>query len=59
MIIYNTADATIETIFIGKSGSVITIYRHGQNDYCALWNDEFSVRGTLRQILDELKEELQ
>ena len=51
-------DATLESVFTGKSGTRISIWRHGWNDYGACWEDEYSVRGTLEQILEELKEEL-
>ena len=57
MIIRSYPDTTIENIFKGKSGCIITIYRHGQNDYCACWDDSYSVRGTFIQILEELKGE--
>lgn len=58
MIIQNDASAPIESIFKGKSGAIIIIYRFGHNDYCAVWNDEFSVRGTFHQILEEIKQEV-
>lgn len=51
-------DATLESVFTGKSGSHITVWRFGWNDYGAAWDDTFSVRGTLQQILEELKEEV-
>ena len=54
--------------FIGrKTGQLITVTRHGDDDYSAWWRDEtekddelagFSVRGTKEQILDEIKEEI-
>lgn len=51
-------DATLESVFIGKSGSRILLWRFGWNDYSASWGDEYSVRGTLQQVLEELKEEI-
>ena len=51
-------DATLESVITGKSGTRISIWRFGWNDYSASWEDTFSVRGTLAQILDELKGEL-
>lgn len=50
-----------------KTGLLITVYQHGDDDYSAWWMDEtekdnelagFSVRGTKEQILDEIKEEI-
>ena len=49
---------TFECRFVGWSGSVITIDRYGQNDYSAVWDDTYSVRGTFTQIIDELKGEI-
>ena len=58
---------SIETTFTGKSGNVIVITRYNRNDYSALITDEehlqydsygYSVRGTLTQILNEIKDEL-
>ena len=53
-----------EATFIGKkSGQLITVYRHGYDDYEAWWRDESekekevagcSVRGTAEQIIEEL-----
>ena len=51
-------DGTMESVFTGKSGSRIIIWRFGWNDYGAAWGDAYSVRGTLQQIMDEVKEEL-
>lgn len=52
-------EPTLETTFIGKkSGCCITIHRHGPDDYEADWEDDFSVRGTLKDIMNEVKEEL-
>lgn len=51
-------DATLESVFTGKSGTRISIWRFGWNDYSASWGDMSSVRGTMKQILDELKGEL-
>ena len=47
-----------ETEFTGKSGSQIVIQRWGHDDYEADWDESYSVRGTLKQILDEIKNEL-
>ena len=54
--------------FFGRTaGLLITVYKHGDDDYSAWWRDEserdnelagFSVRGTKEQILDEIKEEI-
>ena len=50
-----------------KTGLLITVYQHGDDDYSACWRDEtekddelagFSVRGTKQQIIDEIKEEI-
>lgn len=57
-----------EVTFTGKkTGLMITITRYGQDDYCAWWRDEseinketagYSVRGTLLDIVSEIKEEV-
>ena len=56
---------THETTFTGKSGTTIIIHRYGQDDYSVWFTDDpdddtsgCSVRGTFRQILDELKDEI-
>lgn len=49
---------TVETVFTGKSGSCITIQRWGIDDYSADWDESSSVRGTLAQILEEIKTEI-
>ena len=56
-----------EATFIGrKSGQLITVYKHGCDDYSAWWRDEsdrdnetegYSVRGTAEQIIKELEGE--
>ena len=56
-----------EATFVGKkSGQLITVYRHGDNDFFAWWRDEsekdmenrgFSVRGTAKDIIKELEGE--
>ena len=51
-------DATMESVFVGKSGYKIILWRYGWNDYSASWEDSCSVRGTLQQVLEELKGEL-
>ena len=60
----NENDAT----FIGKkSGQLITVHKYGPDDYSAWWRDEserdmenrgFSVRGTAKDIIAELKGEI-
>ena len=57
-----------EATFIGKkTGQLITVTRNGKDDYEAWWRDEneadketagCSVRGTMLQIMDELKGEI-
>ena len=57
-----------EATFIGKqSGMLITVYKLGKDDYCAWWREEserdmdtrgFSVRGTAKQIIEELEAEV-
>lgn len=49
---------TVETTFTTKAGDVITIQRYGVDDYDATWDDTFSVRGTLLQVMQELKKEI-
>lgn len=49
---------TIESVFVGKSGCRITIQRWGVDDYSAEWDESSSVRGTLAQILEEIKTEI-
>ena len=49
---------TIEKVFRGKRGDLIMIQRYGMNDYCAVFGAEFSVRGTLIQILREIQNEI-
>ena len=55
------------TFFGNKSGLLITVYELGPNDYSVWWRDESerdmdtrgcSVRGTSKEIYEELKEEL-
>ena len=55
-----------EATFRGKkSGQLITVTRYGNNDYSAWWHDSesssetegYSVRGTMWQIMDEMKGE--
>ena len=52
--------------FVGKvSGMYITVMRHGRDDYEAWWHESesddelkgYSVRGTAKQIIAEIKEE--
>ena len=57
-----------EATFVGKkTGQLITVTRNGKDDYEAWWRDEseadketagYSVRGTMLQIIDELKGEI-
>ena len=51
-------DATLESVFTGKSGAKISVWRFGWNDYSATWGDTYSVRGTFAQVMDELKGEM-
>lgn len=53
----SVVEETLETVFTGKSGYQISIWRHGLNDFAAAWGDDYSVRGTLLQVLEELKGE--
>lgn len=54
-----------EATFRGKkSGQLITVTKYGEDDYSAWWHDEnanetdgYSVRGTMWQIMDEMKGE--
>lgn len=54
-----------EATFRGrKTGMLITVTKYGENDYSAWWHDEegketdgYSVRGTMWQIVDEMKGE--
>ena len=55
--IRSVVEETLETVFTGKSGYQITVWRHGLNDFAAAWGDDYSVRGTLLHVLEELKEE--
>ena len=64
---YRKNEPTTEAIINGKSGSLIVLHRYGQDDYSAWWTDKdhlndetygSSVRGTLMQIMDEMKDEL-
>ena len=48
---------TIESTFAGKSGKTIIIFRHGLDDY-SVYIDGSSVRGTLLDIMEEIKSEL-
>ena len=43
--------------FKGKSGAVITIDKHGHDDFSAAWDDTYSVRGRFVDIVEELKGE--
>ena len=57
-----------EATFLGnKSGQLITVHKYGPDDYSAWWRDEserdmenrgFSVRGTAKDIIAELKGEI-
>jgi len=49
---------TFECRFVGRSGSVITIDRYGQDDYSATWDDSCSVRGTFAQVAFEIMKEV-
>ena len=56
---------TRETSFVGRSGLTVVIERHGQDDYSAWFTDNpnddtsgYSVRGTLLDILEEVREEV-
>lgn len=45
--------------FIGKkSYQIILIQQYGDDDYGAVWYDTYSVRGTLKDIVEEVKDEL-
>ena len=55
-----------EATFRGKkSGQLITVTKYGEDDYSAWWHDDekdnetegYSVRGTMWQIMDEMKGE--
>ena len=46
----------IETRMIDKHGDEVVITQLGVNDYCAYWmNGNCSVRGTLEQVMEEIK----
>ena len=57
-----------EATFIGKkSGQLITVHKYGHDDYSAWWRDAsernmenrgFSVRGTAKEIIEELEGEI-
>ena len=56
-----------EATFIGKSGLLITVWKHGKDDYGAWWRDAterdkdtagYSVRGRAFHIIDELEGEI-
>lgn len=54
-----------ETTFVGRSGCSVVIHRYGQDDYSAWITDDpnndthgCSVRGSLLDIINEIKEEL-
>ena len=49
---------TVEATFTTRAGDVITIQRYGVDYYDATWDDTFSVRGTLLQVMQELKSEI-
>lgn len=56
---------TMETKFVGRSGSDIVIHRYGQDDYSAWFTDDvtkdthgYSVRGSLIDIMEEVRDEL-
>lgn len=52
-------EVPVESIFYGKkTGDVIIIQRYGHDDYGAVWYDTYSVRGSLRDIMEEVKEEI-
>ena len=51
-------EVPVESAFIGRSGSVILIQRYGPDDYGAIWYDTYSVRGSLKDIMEEVKEEI-
>ena len=58
-IVYGYEPVTLESKFEGKhTGCTIRIQRYGQDDYSASWDDDYSVRGTMKQIMDEIKEEI-
>ena len=50
-------EVTTETTFTGKSGETIIIQRYGRDDYAGVIG-EYSVRGTLLQVLQEIAEEI-
>lgn len=56
---------TEETRFVGRSGSDIIIHRYGVDDYSAWITDDvtkdnhgYSVRGSLIDIMEEIRDEL-
>ena len=60
----NDEEATFEG---KKSGQLITVYKYGWDDYSAWWRDAsernmenrgFSVRGTAKEIIEELEGEI-
>ena len=51
-------EVPVESAFIGKSGQIILIQRYGPDDYGALWYNTYGVRGTLKDIMEEVKGEI-
>lgn len=58
-------NVTLETTFTGRSGNYVVIHRYGVDDYSVWFTDDpsndahgCSVRGTLVQIIEEMKEEI-
>lgn len=48
----------IETRVIDKYGDEVIITQLGRDDYCAYWmNGNCSVRGTMEQVMSEIREE--
>jgi hypothetical protein len=48
----------VVSAFISKHGIPVIIQQYGTDDYCAVWYDSCSVRGTLLDIIRELKDEI-
>ena len=48
----------VVSAFISKHGVPIIIQQYGTDDYCAVWYDSCSVRGSLLDIIRELKDEI-
>ena len=51
-------EPTTETVLHCLSGAVITVQRWGSDDYEADWGDEYSVRGSFRDIIKEIYTEV-